>query len=367
MTRGLFIAICLSALGSLTSLKAQTPPQYFWKGSTGSAWNDASSWTASGLNLSSRFPAGVSNAYFFSTAQATTVDLGAGAITTLLYFSNAPTGFVFGAGEIGSQTLTLVPDSEAFGDEGRIIMASNFPEMVTINANLRLGDSNSDPGPFTFATQTEDGLLKLAGNIIAVHASLLQMRGISSGTARYEISGAISGTMDLAIQQKAKVLLSAINSYVGATLISSGSILTLGISGAVPDSSKMQLSKGTFATGGFSETLGSLELTDDSTIDFGSGSSVLAFADSSALAWTGVLSLANFDIGIDVLKFGSTDTALTSTQLNQISLPGYQASLKSDGTVSFAAIPEPSTMLLVLTGGVVGIFALFSSRIRSQK
>jgi hypothetical protein len=71
------------------------------------------------------------------------------------------------------------------------------------------------------------------------------------------------------------------------------------------------------------------------------------FSASDGIAWTGTLTLLNFDIGTDSLKFGSADSALTSAQLNAISLAGYIASLDSGGFVTFSAIPEPSTYAML--------------------
>jgi len=143
--------------------------------------------------------------------------------------------------------------------------------------------------------------------------------------------------------------LSGSNTYTGATTINAGT-LAIGKASAISSSSAMVLNGGTFATGGFSQTLNTLTLSSTSSIDFGAGASALVFADSSAIAWTGSLDLVNFDIGTDSLQFGTSSTALTTAQLSEISLSGYTASLDSSGVVTFTAVPEPGTMALCVIG-----------------
>lgn len=177
----------------------------------------------------------------------------------------------------------------------------------------------------------------------------------AAGTRIYEVgalglnetfSGAIGQTGTGVVTAVTKVgtgtwTLSGSNTYTGATTINAGT-LALGAANRIADTSALVLGGGTFATGGFSETLGTLTVSSASTIDFGTGTSALVFADSNSIAWTGIVTLLNFDIGTDSLKFGSTSGALTSDQLGKINLAGFTASLDSSGFVTFSAIPEPS-------------------------
>jgi autotransporter-associated beta strand protein len=154
--------------------------------------------------------------------------------------------------------------------------------------------------------------------------------------------------------------LSGSNGYTGATTINAGT-LALGAANRISDSSAMVLNGGTFATGGFSETLNTLTLSSTSTIDFGLGTSALVFADSSAIAWSGTLNLTNFDIGTDSLKFGSSNSALTASQLSAISLTGYTASLDASGFVTFTAVPEPHEFALAIVG-LLGVMIFIHRR-----
>ncbi len=148
----------------------------------------------------------------------------------------------------------------------------------------------------------------------------------------------------------------AITSTASVRLNSSGTLL-LGANDRINDAATVTLNGGSLNTGGFKEGnstgtatattgLGALTLSASSTLDFGSGhsgSSVLAFANSSTQTWNGTLTLADFTPGTDYLNFASS-TGLTSTQLGEISLNGFSATgLDSFGNVLFTAVPEPAT------------------------
>jgi autotransporter-associated beta strand protein len=177
------------------------------------------------------------------------------------------------------------------------------------------------------------------------------------------LDGASNNVLALTKVGGGTLTLSGANTYTGATTINAGS-LQLGASNVLADTSNLVLGGGTLATAGFSETLGTLTINTASAIDFGAGTSVLAFADSSAIAWTGTLTLQNFEIGTDTLRFGSSSTALTTAQLSAITLTGYSAGLDSSGFVTFTAVPEPGEFALAVIG-LLG--ALVVARRRSAR
>jgi autotransporter-associated beta strand protein len=133
------------------------------------------------------------------------------------------------------------------------------------------------------------------------------------------------------------------------------------------NNSPMTLNGGTFNTGGFSEHgannntagIGALTLQSSSIIDMASGTSILAFANSSANSaawgigksldiwnWTGTPTTGG---GTDQLYFGSDATGLTASQLLEIhfysgagtGLYGGPTAILANGEV--VPIPEPST------------------------
>lgn len=160
-------------------------------------------------------------------------------------------------------------------------------------------------------------------------------------------SGRISGTSGVTVN-------------VGGTLLLSGSSA---FTDRINDSATMTLNGGTLNTGGLSERgtnnntagIGAVTLQANSIIDMGSGTSIVAFANSSAQTWTAgtILKIYNWTgtpntgNGIDQLYFGSTSGGLTPSQLSQIQFYSDNGTtflgtgiILSNGEV---VCPEPST------------------------
>jgi autotransporter-associated beta strand protein len=180
--------------------------------------------------------------------------------------------------------------------------------------------------------------------------------------AAYGNSG--SGANSITKSGSGRWILSGNNTYTGATTINAGT-LELGSNTGGGNGSNMILNGGTFATGGFSETFGTLQLTANSVIDLGNNGagSALAFAASNSETWTPSVSLSiiNFTDGVDSVFFGVG--GLTGAQLAQIRINGTNlATLDGSGFLAVgAAIPEPSTYAS-LAG--LGCFLLAATRRR---
>ena len=127
--------------------------------------------------------------------------------------------------------------------------------------------------------------------------------------------------------------------YNGPTIITNGGTLVLAVDDAMPAGSDLVLGGGTFLVdvenynADSSLSMGTLTLTANSTIDLGgfgtSGDRNLVFANSSAIEWTGILTITNWQ-GVAAtqseftkLVFGSTN-GLTGVQLGQIQFSGYE-------------------------------------------
>ena len=272
------------------------------------------------------------------------------------------------AGGTGAKNLTFSGDNSGFtgafvqNNDGNnrtafsTATAGSSSAAWTFNRNVNGGTAlNFTNATIHFGSLSGGGFIR-ANSVGTVTVSV---GALDTSTTFSGILQQGNGTQVLALTKvgTGTLTLSGNNAYTGATTINSGT-LALGAANRINDASNLVLNGGTFSTGGFSETLGTLALNGTSLIDFGAGASALVFANSSALAWTGTLTLSNFEIGTDSLRFGIGNTALTSLQLGSISLPGYTAGLDANGFVIFAAIPEPSATAALLGGAALGAVAL---------
>jgi hypothetical protein len=157
-------------------------------------------------------------------------------------------------------------------------------------------------------------------------------------------------------------------SLSGTTALNiSGGALELADANRLNDLAPVLLSGGTFNTGSFSETVGTLTLQGTATIDLGAGvGSILHLADSAALGWSGTLTITHWSgsiagAGADQILFGTSSGGLTGVQLALVQfvdpagfLPGtYAAQLLSTGEL--VAVPEPDAWLHLV--GAFGMLA----------
>lgn len=135
-------------------------------------------------------------------------------------------------------------------------------------------------------------------------------------------------------------------STVGPVTINSGGTLQIGATDTLVGTTAVTLGGGKLQiiNGAFSQSFSStpLALTASSIIDFGLGlgNSAITFGDSSGQSWTGTLTISNFAAG-DSLRFGSSSSALSGSQLLAIKFDGVDAQIDASGFVT--PVPEPST------------------------
>lgn len=211
--------------------------------------------------------------------------------------------------------------------------------------NVTLGSAStiaSDSG-----TLAVSGTVNNSGNLLTV-----------TGAGNTTLNGAVSGTGGLTKTGSGTLTLGGANTFTGDLTVSGGTLLLAG-DNRIADTVNMTLNSGTFATGGYDETLGTLTLSANSAIDLGSGSSYLNFGDSSATSWgAATLTINNWSgsatgSGTDRIYFGSSSSGLTGSQLSKIVFadpfgPGsgyYPAGILSTGEI--VPVPEPATIALV--------------------
>jgi fibronectin-binding autotransporter adhesin len=218
-------------------------------------------------------------------------------------------------------------------------------EVFLGSGTLTVGDATST----TFA-----GVISEAGDIVKNGTGTLTLTGTNSFTGDATVN---AGTLEL--NNGSGNALDGIANIV----INGGSLLLSG-DNQIVDTANMDLAGGTFDADGNDEVLGTLTLSSDSSIDLGTTSSILDFADSSGLelAWTTsgqLLSILDYTGdtnggGIDQIIFNSQ--GLTDSQLAAIRFvnpwgSGLTIGARWQGN-EIVPVPEPSTYLgagLILT------------------
>ncbi|MFN8274314.1 MAG: T9SS type A sorting domain-containing protein [Flavobacteriaceae bacterium] len=218
---------------------------------------------------------------------------------------------------------------------------ANNITVPTSSANATIGGLN------TSNTHTYSGNINLNNNIVNFDEV--------SATGTVDFTGVISGSGGMLKIGAGLVRLSNSNTYTGTTTINAGT-LQYGAANALSNSTNVILNGGKFSTGattGYGDTVGTLTLTDNSTIELGTGSHSLNFANSSAVAWTGGKTLTitgwtNSCSGAKVFV-GTDNTGLTATQLAQITFQGFApgASISPVGELI------PGNIVLTATGGTL--------------
>ena len=154
----------------------------------------------------------------------------------------------------------------------------------------------------------------------------------------------------------------------------------------INDAATMTLNGGTFNTGGLSEHgatnntagIGALTLQANSIINMGVGSSIVAFANSSAATWTNGVTLSIYNWsgstsggGTDQLYVGNDSTGLTGGRLGQVEFYSDSgitalgvAQILGDGELVPTAVPEPSTWFAAALA-VAGLALMQRKRIKA--
>jgi hypothetical protein len=276
-------------------------------------------------------------------------------------------------------------------------------------ARLNLSGTNNVISVPIIISETGTGIAGIVGNsagnqvtgaTITNNSTAKTQLGANSATDTLGVTSVIQGTAGLQISLtggggsgSGKVTLTGDNTFSGATIVNTAAAgqlilnsstgqalggtssvtvtqgtLLLGNSNQIKNTATMTLNGGTFNTGGFSEHgannntagIGALTLQTTSIIDMGTGTSIVAFADSSGQTWgaSQLLKIYNWSgtpntgNGTDQLYFGTTSSGLTSAQLAQIQIysdagttlyGGGNPILLSNGEL--VPVPEPSTWI----------------------
>jgi autotransporter-associated beta strand protein len=339
---------------------AAVPTDTSWISTSSQAWNTDANWS-----LGQR-PGATLGAIFTDSATIQhTLDLGGSSInpTTIgMQFTSfaGGSGFVFNnAGTVqlrGGGTVGGILNSDDNAQTFNVAIS-----MFSVNGSVGSGASmtfNAAAGPLIFTGASSNPTITHNGGRITNTGAF----NITIGTTgRGDITGAggglvKNGTGTLTLGG------TVANSYTGPTMLNAGA--TIAAKANAFGTGNLILNGGSINSGGFNQTFGTLSLTAESTLDLGSGTSALTFANSSALAWSGTLHILDWTSGSDSIKVGTGLGSLTFTQLAAISwddLPGISQTV-IDNSGFLVPIPEPSTVTLSILGGFGIALALFNRR-----
>lgn len=263
---------------------------------------------------------------------------------------------------LGSGSVLIGPNGN--GTTARLELAGDISLANPISLPMRtngsvaiqnVGGTNALTGTITLAVggstaviQSDAGRLTL-GSITSAASGTRTLTLQGSGEGR--IAGVVSngsGIVGLSKTGLGMWTLSAANSYSGDTTIAAGT-LALDGSHRIADTSPLVLSGGTFATGGFSETVASLSLLGSSSLDLGAGASTVRAGTLGTFTAGRTLSIVNWTAGADRVFIGST-AALTPAQLAQITING--AAVEQTATGELLPV-DPDVIMMVGLGDAV--------------
>lgn len=159
----------------------------------------------------------------------------------------------------------------------------------------------------SYGIESKAGKLTIAGSMTSNVGGNRSFEFVGAGD--FEVTGNFSdgsGVVGIRKDGTGTLTISGANTNTRETVLFGG-VLEISAAERMTDSGKLRLSGGTFSTGstvGFSETMGTLDLQANSTINFGAGDHVLTFAASNAETWfANTITITNWS---DVSKYDGT-------------------------------------------------------------
>jgi len=237
----------------------------------------------------------------------------------------------------------------AFGNNSAVTLAN------VASANLDITGFNNTIGSLAGGGTT-------GGNVI-LGAATLTVGGNNSSTS---FGGIISGTGgSLNKTGNGTLTLAGTNSYSGSTIVSVGTLIAQA-NKSLGNSSSVQVDGGTLDIRGI--TAGTVTLGANASLSLTSGTISLQLGtsfDQLASSGSGAFTITGGTFALDVtgsgFAYSHTYNVLSgfggSNSISGLTFTGYDstnylASLGTNGTLSFAAIPEPQTWALVAGAGV---------------
>jgi len=272
------------------------------------------------------------------------------------------------ANGLGTGT-TLTVNSGAIFD-----LNNNSQTIGSLSGSGNVRSSTGSAATFTINNASD---ATFSGTIGASGANGLGLAKAGAGTLQLSAANTFTGNTSVSGGTLSLLADSALGSTGKVTVNTGGTLLLGTTAGAnrINNAAEVALAGGTLGTGGFSEQVGKLTLTVNSTLDFGSGASLMTFDGTSSLGtstltvlnWSGTMGATG---GMDRLLFtNSAFTGFAGSSQIQFNIGGtlYDAEFRTIDANTIEAIavnsvvPEPSTIFAV---SLVGI--LISWRERSR-
>jgi fibronectin-binding autotransporter adhesin len=315
----------------------------------------ASSVTLNDISFLSRSTSSGPLAYTLrSSADGYTADIATGAfLANSVYAAESNTGL-----GINGDLITY----RLFGSGGTAAASVTSSSSNWRIDDLVLSGTTQTAGTATIGGISSTGTTTYSGGVSLVSNAVLS--AASGGSTAF--TGVISGSGSITTSGGGQVTLSGSNTYSGTTTISAGK-LALGASNVIPGT-QVVLSGGTLLTEGFSNTTSAtLKLSSGSIIDLSNNSSVLSFADSKGVAWTGGLAIWNWSGsltggGSEQISFSAA--GLTSEQLGAVTFlnpAGLDAGTYGAQFIGNELVPVPEVGALF---GALGLLAPLAWRER---
>lgn len=340
------------------------------------------------------------------TGAAVSAGTGTGSNAVTAFVTNSQSlnfnGGLTGSGDLaktGAGTLSVAGNSTGFTGSFRLNEGTaNFTATNALGTGVLIQSNGSSTAIFSAGgTYTQNMSLynvsfTNGGNVLSGTITNNNTTYTVSAGATNTLSGVLTGSGGVTKEGDGGLIIagSANNTYTGATVVNDGALilsnssgnaihsstnitvntggtLVLGASNQIGDGVGLILNGGTFLVGGanVTEDLGTLTLSASSTIDFGNfgatGFRQLTFDNSSAISWTGTLTITNWQ-GVAMTSSDFTEIVfgtggLTSTQLGQIYFADQNVTGGAllSGTGELVPVPEPKVYAaaMALVGFVV--------------
>ncbi len=266
---------------TLTSVAAN-----LWANSANdSRWATATDWHGSAVPATGADVL-LDNTYV-STAQ--TIDVGAGLTRSVRSLQiDAPFAYTLNNGTLEFN------NNGVLGPSGILVSSAHGSASQTINSNL-IADNAMEIRNGSAGTLNLGGTLATNGNTVTV-----------DGSGRTAMSGVISGTGSVTKNDQSTLVLSGNNTFTGNLNLNAGEV-QLGAGDRLADAVTTNFNGGTLNLGGFSERVGNITLSDDSTLNFGptGGANYFLFTNLTGTP-SGVLTIKNWEQATDILASSGT-------------------------------------------------------------